>query len=210
MDAGIIMGKASIVKENRFTKRREPFNFMLWLGIGGSVLIFTILLAVYIMRKSAGVYWTDVPLPGLFWVSTVAILVSSLTLHLANHSLRTDRYPEFRRYIAATLFLGILFVILQFLGWYQLIKAGISTLNNPSAGFIYLFSGLHIFHILIGIGVLSWAVYQSLKNSNYVDAFVFSVNPPNQLKIKLITIYWHFVDVLWLYLFGFLLYHHGL
>jgi cytochrome c oxidase subunit III len=204
------MGKASTVKENRFTKRREPFNFMLWLGMGGSVLIFTILLAVYIMRKSAGVYWTDVPLPTLFWVSTFAITTSSFTLHLANLSLRMDRYPEFRRYIAATLFLGVLFVILQVLGWRQLILMGISTVNNPSAGFIYLFSGLHIFHILIGIAVLGWAVYQSLKNSTYVDAFVFSVNPPNQLKIKLITIYWHFVDVLWLYLFGFLLYHHGL
>ncbi len=203
------MGKASIVKENRFTKRREPFNFMLWMGIGGSVLIFTILLAVYTLRKSAGVYWTDVPLPALFWVSTFAIVVSSLTLHLANHSFRTDRYPQFRLYMSATLFLGVLFVILQFLGWRQLIEAGISTVNNPSVGFIYLFSGLHIFHIAVGIAVLSWAVYQSLKNSTYVDAFVFSVNPPNQLKIKLITIYWHFVDVLWLYLFSFLLYHHG-
>ena len=57
--------------------------------------------------------------------------------------------------------------------------------------------------------MLAWAVYQSIKNHSYVDAFVFSVNPPNQLKIKLITIYWHFVDVLWLYVFGFLLYHHG-
>ena len=54
------MAKASTVKENRFTKRREPFNFMLWLGLGGSVLLFTILLGVYVMRKSVGVHWTDV------------------------------------------------------------------------------------------------------------------------------------------------------
>ncbi len=203
------MGKASIVKENRFTKRREPFNFMLWMGIGGSVVIFTVLLAVYIMRKSAGVYWTDVPLPMYFWVSTLAIIVSSLTLHLANYSFRTDRFPQFRLYMGATLMLGVLFMMLQLLGWRQLIQAGISTVNNPSAGFIYLFSGLHLLHIAAGIIVLSWLVYQSLKNNTYVDAFVFSVNPPNQLKFRLITIYWHFVDALWLYLFGFLLYHHG-
>jgi cytochrome c oxidase subunit III len=204
------MAKASTVNENRLTKRREPFNFMLWLGIAASVLVFTILLTIYIMRKSAGVYWTDVPLPQLFWVSTFAIVVSSLTLHLANHCFRTDRYPQFRMYIGATLMLGVLFVILQFWGWRQLIEAGISTVNNPSVGFIYLFSGLHILHILIGIAALTWAVFQSFKNSSYVDSFVFSVNPPNQLKIKLLTIYWHFVDVLWLYLFGFLLYHHGI
>ncbi|MFN8346876.1 MAG: cytochrome c oxidase subunit 3 [Spirosomataceae bacterium] len=204
------MAKASTVHENRLTKRREPFNFMLWLGITGSVLVFTVLLAVYIMRKSAGIYWTDVPLPRLFWVSTLAIVVSSLTLHLANQCFRNDRYPQFRMYISSTLMLGLLFIILQFWGWKQLIEAGISTVNNPSAGFIYLLSGLHILHIVLGILALSWAVFQSLKNNSYVDAFVFSVNPPNQLKIKLLTIYWHFVDVLWLYLFGFLLYHHGI
>lgn len=203
------MAKASIIKENRFTKRREPFNFMLWLGLGGSVLLFTILLGTYVMRKSVGVHWTDVPLPSLFWVSTCLIIASSFTLHGANLALQKDQFPKFRSFLGATLSLGILFVILQFLGWTQLIQAGISTLNNPSVGFIYLLSGLHIFHILIGVAVLAWAVYQSLKNHSYVDAFVFSVNPPNQLKIKLITIYWHFVDVLWLYVFGFLLYHHG-
>jgi cytochrome c oxidase subunit 3 len=204
------MAKASTVNENRLTKRREPFNFMLWLAIAGSVLVFTVLLAIYVLRKSTGVYWTDVPLPQLFWVSTMAIVVSSLTLHLANHCFRTDRYPQFRMYMGATRTLGVLFVILQFWGWKQLIERGVSTVNNPSVGFIYLLSGLHIVHILIGIAALTWAVFQSFKNSSYVDSFVFSVNPPNQLKIKLLTIYWHFVDVLWLYLFGFLLYHHGI
>lgn len=196
-------------RPNLFTKRREPFKFMLWLGIAGSALGFSLLLGIYLMRKSVGLYWTDVPLPSVFWVSTLAIVVSSMTLHLAHHCFRTDRYPQFRLYIGATLMLGFLFIILQFWGWQQLIQAGISTMNNPSVGFIYVISGLHILHIVGGVLALSWVVYQSLKNHSYIDAFVFSVNPPNQLKIKLVTIYWHFVDVLWLFLFAFLLYHHG-
>jgi len=204
------MARTSFEKENRFTKRREPFRFMLWLGILGSLLVFTILLGVYAARKSAGIYWTDVPLPNFFWVSTFAIMVSSGTLHLANRALRTERFTQFRLYISTTLMLGVLFIILQFLGWKQLIDAGISTVKNPSAGFIYVLSGLHILHIVGGILVLCWAMYQALKNSSYIDSFVFSVNPPNQLKIRLITIYWHFVDLLWLYLFAFLLYHHGI
>lgn len=199
----------TVKKQNPLTKRREPFNFMLWIGIGSSVLVFTILLAAYVVRKANGAYWNDVPLPRLFWVSTLAIMVSSFTLHLANRSFQSDRYPQFRLYLGATLSLGVLFVILQFWGWYQLIEAGISTLRNPSVGFIYLLSGLHILHIALGITTLCWLVFHSLKNITYVDAFVFSVNPPNQLKFKLISIYWHFVDILWLYLFAFLLYHHG-
>ena len=195
--------KATQKPENPFTKRREPFNFMLWLGIAGSVLIFSVLLGVYLMRKT-GPNWTDVPLPRLFWISTAAIVVSSGTLHFANSAFRSERFVQYRFLMGTTIGLGALFVILQLLGWQQLIEGGASTVNNPSLGFVYLISGLHILHILGGVVVLGWAFYQSLKNFSYVDSFVFSVNPPNQLKIKLITIYWHFVDVLWLYLFGFL------
>jgi cytochrome c oxidase subunit III len=196
--------KPTQTPENPFTKRREPFNFMLWLGIAGSVLAFLVLLGAYLLRKTRP-NWSDVPLPDLFWISTAAITLSSFTLHAANRALRTELFPHYRVLISTTLGLGILFVVLQLLGWKELIDAGISTTNNSSVGFIYLISGLHILHILGGIAVLGWAFYQSLKNFSYVDSFVFSVNPPNQLKLKLITVYWHFVDVLWLGLFGFLL-----
>jgi len=195
--------KATQKPENPFTKRREPFNFMLWLGIAGSVLIFSVLLGVYLVRK-AGPNWTDVPLPRLFWISTLAIVVSSSMLHFANLAFRSERFLHYRFLMAATIGLGVLFVILQLLGWKQLIDACTSMANNPALGFVYLISGLHILHILGGVAALGWAFYQSLKNFSYVDSFVFSVNPPNQLKIKLITSYWHFVDALWLYLFGFL------
>ncbi|MFN4145627.1 MAG: heme-copper oxidase subunit III [Runella sp.] len=198
------MPKYPIEKETFLTKRREPFNFMLWLGMGGSMLTFLVVLLVYLSRKSVNIGWTDAPLPTLFWVSTAVIVVSSLTLHLANHAMRLDKFLQFRRYIWATLLLGILFVILQFLGWRQLIEQDVSMVNNPSIGFVYLISGLHLLHILGGIGALSWVSMQALRNSDYVDAFVFSVNPPNQLKMRLTTIYWHFVDILWLVLFGFL------
>jgi cytochrome c oxidase subunit III len=196
-------------RTNPFTKRREPFQYLLWLGILSSVFIFTVLLAVYIMRKS-GPQWQEVRLPKLFIFSTFAISFSSVTLHIANRSFRSDRFVQYRVYMGTTLTLGVLFVILQLLGWKQLIQAGITTANNPSVGFVYIISGLHILHILGGVAALGWAFVESLKHFSYVDSFVYSVNPPNQLKIKLITLYWHFVDVLWLYLFGFLLYHHGI
>jgi cytochrome c oxidase subunit 3 len=150
-----------------------------------------------------------VPLPSLFLISTAVILLSSLTLHLANNSFRSDGFVRYRVLMGSTLGLGVLFIILQLLGWQQLISGGVSMSNNPSAGFIYVISGLHILHILGGVVALGLAVIDSLKNYNYVDAFVYSVNPPNQLKIRLITLYWHFVDVLWLILFAFLVYQHG-
>ncbi len=197
-----------MTKNNPFTKRREPFKFLLWLGITGSVLIFTVLIAIYMLRKTAP-NWVNVPLPSLFLISTAAILVSSLTLHYANKSFHSDQFLRYRVLMGSTLGLGILFIILQLFGWQQLISGGVSMSNNPSAGFIYVISGLHILHILGGVLALGWAVVESLKNYTYIDAFVYSVNPPNQLKIKLISLYWHFVDVLWLILFAFLVYQHG-
>lgn len=193
---------------NLLTKRREPFRFMVWLGIAGSVLLFTVLLVTYVIRSS-GPNWDDVKLPTVFLLSTVVMLVSSLTLHTANQAFQNERFPMYRTYMGITLLLGILFMLLQGWGWRQMVVAGIRLEANPAGGFIYILSGLHLLHILIGLIFLLIAFSEALRRRQYVDAFVYSVNPPNQLKIKLITLYWHFVDALWIGVFMFLLVHHG-
>lgn len=194
---------------NFVTKRREPFRFMVWLGIASSLMLFTIMLAAYIIRRT-GPGWADVRLPGVFLVSTVAIILSSLTLHNANQAFRHERFESYRTNMATTLVLGTLFILLQGLGWRQMIREGIGLENNPAGGFVYVISGVHLLHILIGLIFLVIALAEALRRRPYVDSFVYSVNPPNQLKIRLITLYWHFVDALWLGLFVFLLAHHGI
>lgn len=192
--------------ENIFTKRREPLHFLLWLGIVGSVLIFTVLLVIYIVRKS-GPDWQQIPLPGIFWLSTLVIILSSISLHEAANAFRKERFAMYRYCLAITLFLGMIFMGMQGFGWLQMAERGLGMEDNPSAGFVYVLSGLHILHILGGLVVMGYLLNEATRNQSYVDSFVYSVNPPNQLKVKLMTIYWHFVDVLWLYLFLFLLYH---
>lgn len=201
-------GRELYEMNNLFTKRREPFRFMVWLCIAGSVLLFTALLVTYVIRSS-GSGWAAIKLPNVFLLSTVVILVSSLTLHTANQAFRNERFPMYRTYIGITLLLGILFMLLQGWGWRQMILAGIQLEANPAGGFIYILSGLHLLHIIIGLIFLLIAFAEALRRRQYVDAFVYSVNPPNQLKIRLITLYWHFVDVLWIGVFIFLLVHHG-
>lgn len=181
---------------------------MVWLGIAGSVMLFTILLAAYVVRKE-GPGWVDAPLPVTFLVSTVVILLSSLTLHNANNAFRQEHFSTYRSYMATTLVLGTLFILLQGWGWRQMILAGIRLEGNPAGGFVYIISGIHLLHILIGLIFLVIALVEALRRRQYVDSFVYSVNPPNQLKIKLITLYWHFVDILWVGLFIFLVIHHG-
>ncbi|GAB3547853.1 cytochrome c oxidase subunit 3 [Spirosoma fluminis] len=193
---------------NFVTKRREPFRFMVWLGIGSSVMLFTILLVAYVIRQT-GPGWADIKLPNVFLLSTVVIMLSSLTLNNANQAFQHERFPSYRTNMATTLVLGTLFILLQGWGWRQLIRAGVGLEGNPAGGFIYIISGVHLLHILIGLILIVISLIEAMRRRLYIDSFVYSVNPPNRLKLKLLTLYWHFVDVLWLALFVFLLIHHG-
>ncbi|GAB4036886.1 cytochrome c oxidase subunit 3 [Spirosoma jeollabukense] len=194
---------------NFVTKRREPFRFMVWLGIASSVMIFTMLLVAYVIRRT-GAGWMDIKLPNVFLVSTLVIILSSFTLNNAIQAFRHERFGNYRTNLATTLVLGTLFIMLQGWGWRQMVRAGIGLEENPAGGFIYIISGIHLLHILIGIIFLAVALAEAMRRRPYVDSFVYSVNPPNRLKLKLITLYWHFVDILWIGLFVFLLVHHGL
>lgn len=194
---------------NMITKRREPFRFMVWLGIASSVMLFTILLSAYVVRQ-AGPGWAQIKLPTVFLISTVVIMLSSLTIHNAGQAFRHERFGSYRTNLGTTLVLGLLFMILQAWGWRQMIRAGVSLDGNPAGGFVYILSGIHLLHILVGLILLGIALTEALRRRLYVDSFVYSVNPPNQLKIRLLTLYWHFVDILWIGLFLFLLIHHGI
>ncbi|UTA67737.1 cytochrome c oxidase subunit 3 [Emticicia sp. 21SJ11W-3] len=190
----------------QLTKRREPFAFMLYLFIVSSGLLFFFIILVFISKEAAsGV--VPLKIPGVFWGSTAIILVSSSTLHWANKAFREERFRSYRLNISLTLACSVIFLILQGLGWKQMLESGITMSNNTGGMFIYILSGLHLLHALGGIVALGFANRDAFKRLDYVESYVYSVNPPNQLKLKLISIYWHFIDILWILLFLFLLYH---
>ncbi|SDM78968.1 cytochrome c oxidase subunit 3 [Siphonobacter aquaeclarae] len=189
------------------SRRHEPYRFMLALAMLGSVLVFLIILVVYLYRRH-GANWSEVTLPRIFWLSTAFILASSATLQSAVSAFKREHFLNYRIMLGLTFFLGILFVIMQMIGWGDMIGHGIRMENSPPGSFIFLISGLHIAHILGGLYFLSRAFLEAIRNRKYLDAYIYSVNPPNQLKLSLVTLYWHFVDVLWILLFAFMIYFH--
>ena len=191
-------------KESFLLRRREPFEFMLWLIIFGISLMFFAFTIIYFMRGAEGA--EKFQFPRVFWFSTVVIGLSSYTINRAAKNMQDELFRWYRIYLGATLLLGGLFVILQFMGWSNMLQQGISLQNNFTGAFIYLISGLHILHLAGGLLFLLLVFIDALRHYSYIDSFVYSVNPPNQLRFRLIEIYWHFVDILWLYLFLFLLY----
>jgi cytochrome c oxidase subunit 3 len=192
------------LKENPFTKRREPLGFMLWLAVAGSSLLFTSIFITFLVRMHRETGHL-IALPDMFWLSTLVILFSSITLHEANLAFVNERFLHYRVFLGATLVLGFMFILLQGGGWMEMINTGIFSGINTSEGFIYLLTGLHLLHILLGVGYLTFLFRKAVRNRTYVDSFVYSVNPPNRLRIKLFTRYWHFTGALWLVVFVFLI-----
>ncbi|TAE72794.1 MAG: heme-copper oxidase subunit III [Bacteroidetes bacterium] len=198
-------------KESGFFRRREDsLNFMLGLAFVGTSLIFLIIVGVYINLSLKNVeIWKTFSLPKIFWVSTIMIALSSYTLHIAKKALEKDDFKQYRYALGSTFLLGISFCVMQILGWQTLVSINILFKNSLAGSFLYVMSGLHLLHIIGGLVFLGIIFKEALKYKNYVDAFVYSVNPPNQLKIKLIIRYWHFVDILWIVLFLFLVFQHS-
>lgn len=184
--------------------RRDPYVTILWIGVLGSAIMFGMITFIYAALRHKQ-HWQAIALPPSFWVSTLVIVVSSLTLHKANAAIKQENFIQYKNQIGATLFLGITFVVTQFLGWQQLVGQGIMLSGAVAGSFVYVLSGLHIAHLVLGVAVLVWAYVDARKNATYIDGFIQNLNPVKRARLKLVSIYWHFVDIVWLYLFVFFL-----
>lgn len=187
-------------------RRYEPYQLMLVLALGGSLLTFGFLLLAYLLRTQAQP--AEVALPRMFWFSTALMLLSSGSLYSATRALHNEHFLNYRLMLALTLLLGIGFLMMQLLGWSEMLRRGQTADRNVAAAFVYVLSGLHLFHLLIGLFFLGKALWDALLHRRYTDAYVFSINPSNQARMNLLVLFWHFLDALWVLVFLFLLYHH--
>ncbi|MBS1929029.1 MAG: cytochrome c oxidase subunit 3 [Chitinophagaceae bacterium] len=174
----------------------HPHKFTLWVGIGSILMMFAGLTSAYIIKRNQ-VNWETFELPVAFWWSTGAILASSITLFLALRSFKERQVHRYRMLLISTLVLGLLFIVLQIVGFANIWAQGITFTGSVSYSFLYTIVGLHALHVLGGIIALIVMLFKaySAKVRNY------SVVP-----VELINTYWHFVDILWIYLLAFLIF----
>ena len=186
--------------------RRNPYILMMWLSIVGSSIVFIFITFIYYSR------WADtsvapLPIPGAFWVSTPALLLSSISLYQSQISFKNEDYSTHRLLLLITFCLGALFALMQGAGWYFLREKGIFVGAGQMGGtFVYLLSGLHGLHVMAGLGALGYLVWDSFRNRSYVESFLIGFNPFKQARMRLFVIYWHFVDAVWLAMFLLFLY----
>lgn len=196
-----ISGYNAIPEEPQETLSMNPKKFALWLFIVSIIMIFAAMSSAYIVRKGDG-NWLEFELPQMFWTSSVIILLSSITMQWAHHSAKKDNLGMLKISMVITFFLGVAFIITQYIGWQDLqqrhIWLGGST-SNPSGSFLYIMTGLHIFHLVTGIVFLLLVLIATFRDEIHAKAMN---------RMDMCTTYWHFLDFLWIYLFIFLLINH--
>ena len=173
----------------------HPHKFTLWMGIGSIVMMFAGLTSAYIVKRNQ-VNWVSFELPLAFWYSTATIALSSLTLYLAGRSFVKREMPRYQGLMLTTLVLGVLFIALQVLGFKQLWANGITLQGSVSYSFLYVIVGLHAAHVIGGIIAII---------VTFVKGFSRKTRIYNSVPVELVSTYWHFVDMLWVYLLVFLL-----
>lgn len=183
----------TVMIDNR-KNRIHPHKFTLWVGIGSILMMFAGLTSAYIVKRNMA-NWESFDLPAAFWYSTAVIALSSVTLWMALKAFRERAMGKYRSLMLATLILGIVFVALQVVGFSELVQQGLALGRKSSVDFLYVIVGLHGAHVIGGVIVM---IVMSLK------AFNTKVRSYSSVPVELISTYWHFVGILWLYLLVFL------
>lgn len=173
----------------------HPHKFTLWVAIGSIVMMFAGLTSAFIV-KSNQTNWVPVAIPKVFWFSTAAIIISSLTVQMALRSFKQREMRQYRLLIGVTLLLGVAFVVLQWLGFQQLWEQNITFKGGGAGQFLYVIFGLHAIHVLGGVITLIVM---------FIKAFTGRTKLYSSVPVEVAATYWHFVDLLWLYLLIFFL-----
>ena len=178
-------------------KHRRARKMMLLFSLLSITMTFAGLTSAYIVSKARPDWLKDFELPDYFIISTLIILASSITMWLAKKNVKKKLISKTSFWIAITFLLSIFFFLSQFLGFQELINKGYyftGAQSTVTTSFLYVLALLHLVHVFAGVIVLI-VVFVNNKNKKY---------NVETLGFELAETFWHFLGLLWLYLFVFL------
>lgn len=175
--------------------RIHPYKFNMWLLLAGIVMFFAAFTSAYLVMRARNA-WEQFNLPDVFWFSTVAILVSSYTMHLSLKYFKQHNMHRYKILITLTALLGVAFLAAQIIGFANLYGKGITLQWNLSAGLLFIIVGAHMVHVLGGVIALLVI---------FARAYRRRVRTYDSVPVEVAATYWHFVDGLWIYLYIFFL-----
>jgi len=179
-------------------KNDRAKKMMLWFGIVSLIMSFAGWTSAFVVSSSRPDWLSDFQLPSAFIISTIVIILSSITFFLAKHALKKDNKQLTTIWLLATLVLGCVFIFNQISGFQQIINLGYNftgPTSNVTMSYIYLIAVVHIAHVVVGLICLLVVIFNHFRNK---------YNASKMLGFDLAATFWHFIDVLWIYLFLFL------
>jgi cytochrome c oxidase subunit III len=171
-----------------------PASTGIWVVLASITMSFAALTSALVVRQGSALDWRHLDLPRILYFNTLVLFASSVTLELARREVGSfmgglrDQAVNPARWLYVTLFLGLLFVAGQYVAWLQLRSQGLFLATNPNSSFFYVLTALHALHVMGGLGGLVRVIrrlHLSILRKSTLDAT---------------SRYWHFMDVLWLYL----------
>jgi cytochrome c oxidase subunit III len=176
---------------NQDDRSYDNGRLAMWLAIASISVLFIAPTTAYVILIT-GKKWTPLPIPWPIWMSTIALLASSATLELASRALRSDLKEQFKKWLWITTVLGITFLFGQVLAWQHLVAQKVYLQSRQHSTFFFLLTALHGIHLLGGIFAMFYVVVGALRNR-------FSAE--KRTAVDVTALYWHFMDLLWIYLF---------
>lgn len=185
----------------------HPYNIMLILVLAAiTVLFLGVSIAFVYTRVNAGL--EAIRIPGLFALNTLILLTSSYTMIRAKKAYLNDETKIYQNCLAGTIALTLFFLVMQVLAWSQLFQRNVFLDTDNSASYLYILSGLHFAHVLAGLPFLLLFLYRSKKLMvDPVTVLVYFSDAEKRLKLRLLSLYWHFLDALWIFLVVFLFFN---
>jgi cytochrome c oxidase subunit 3 len=196
----------SVTSDNKTWFQRiedmHPYETLLYLGMFGSGLIFLFLTVAFLFSGLDQLGGMNKIIPVSFLISTFLLVSSGYTATRIRIYFQEENAEKVIRALGITLLLGLLFTGLQITGWKELQTMGIDFQGIPSGSFLYVLSGIHVFHLLGAMifAVILWAQLRNRKNDE-VKRLILFTNPFEKMRLRLFTVYWQFMDGIWLILF---------
>jgi len=190
------MTNEQTLNQEYIVAKKKSAKPMLWVSMISMVMFFAGLTSAYVISMKRE-DWVAFDLPEAFYISTILIVASSITLLLSQRFLKQDKRQLSLIMVVITLLLGIGFVWQQYVGFNQLKSIGLfftGPESTVSTSFIIGISFMHVLHIMAGLVVLFVVIYNHFK---------YKYKSDDMLGFELGAIFWHFVDLLWIYLFLF-------
>lgn len=191
-------------EENWFEKieNMHPYQTLMYLGMFGSGLIFLFMTVAFLASATGNLDAVGFRMPKSFILSTFVIVISGYTVSKMLKFYLKESIKDLRKALMLTFWLGVIFCILQVIGWKELSSMGVDFKGLPSGSFLYVLSGIHLFHL---VGAMVFAMIMTVqyhkKEKDEIQEIVMLTNPFEKMRIQLFTRYWYFMDLIWLVLF---------